>query len=115
MDDAARRNGRTHRRLQPGCDGRSRRQRIPEPRGLPRSRAGQKDRSHRRLHKAWEPSEKPFMTVVLTFEDEGEGKTRYIARVAHWSAADREEHEKMGFHQGWGQCADQLEEVARRL
>ncbi|TJW22069.1 MAG: polyketide cyclase, partial [Mesorhizobium sp.] len=30
--------------------------------------------------KAWEPSEKPFMTVVLTFEDEGEGKTRYIAR-----------------------------------
>ncbi|RWP63939.1 SRPBCC family protein [Mesorhizobium sp.] len=65
--------------------------------------------------KAWEPSEKPFMTVVLTFEDEGEGKTRYIARVAHWSVTDREEHEKMGFHEGWGQCADQLEEVAKRL
>ncbi|MGX9572741.1 SRPBCC family protein [Mesorhizobium sp. f-mel] len=65
--------------------------------------------------KAWEPSEKPFMTLVLTFEDEGEGKTRYIARVAHWSVADREEHEKMGFHEGWGQCADQLEEVAKRL
>jgi uncharacterized protein YndB with AHSA1/START domain len=65
--------------------------------------------------KAWEPSEKPFMTVVLTFEDEGEGKTRYIARVGHWSVTDREEHEKMGFHEGWGQCADQLEEVARRL
>jgi len=30
--------------------------------------------------KAWEPSEKPFMTVVLTFEDEG-GKTRYTARA----------------------------------
>ncbi|MER8729181.1 SRPBCC family protein [Mesorhizobium sp. M1227] len=65
--------------------------------------------------KAWEPSEKPFMTVALTFEDEGEGKTRYIARVAHWSVADREQHEKMGFHEGWGQCADQLEEVAKRL
>jgi uncharacterized protein YndB with AHSA1/START domain len=57
--------------------------------------------------KAWEPSEKPFMTVILTFEDEG-GKTRYTARVLHWTAADREAHEKMGFHEGWGQCADQL-------
>ena len=57
--------------------------------------------------KAWEPSEKPFMTVILTFEDEG-GKTKYTARVLHWTVADREAHEKMGFHQGWGQCADQL-------
>jgi uncharacterized protein YndB with AHSA1/START domain len=56
---------------------------------------------------AWEPSEKPFMTVILTFENEG-GKTRYTARVRHWTVADREAHEKMGFHQGWGQCADQL-------
>jgi len=63
---------------------------------------------------AWEPSDKPFMTVVLTFEDEG-GKTRYTARVKHWSVADRETHEKMGFHQGWGQCTDQLEAVARKL
>ena len=57
--------------------------------------------------KAWEPSEKPFMTVVLTFEDEG-GKTKYTARVLHWTEADREMHEKMGFHQGWGKCTDQL-------
>ena len=57
--------------------------------------------------KAWEPSEKPFMTVILTFEDES-GKTRYTARVRHWSVADRETHEKMGFHQGWAQCAEQL-------
>jgi hypothetical protein len=49
--------------------------------------------------KAWEPSDKPFMTVILTFEDEG-GKTRYTARVRHWTVADREAHEKMGFHQG---------------
>jgi uncharacterized protein YndB with AHSA1/START domain len=56
---------------------------------------------------AWEPSEKAFMTVILTFEDE-DGKTKYTARVRHWTAADRETHEKMGFHQGWGQCADQL-------
>lgn len=57
--------------------------------------------------KAWDPSEKPFMTAILTFEDQG-GKTKYTARVRHWTAADREKHEQMGFHQGWGQCADQL-------
>ena len=28
--------------------------------------------------RAWEPSQQPFMTVVLTFEDTG-GKTRYTA------------------------------------
>lgn len=56
---------------------------------------------------AWEPSPKPFMTVILTFEDEG-GGTRYTARVRHWTAADREAHEAMGFHEGWGRCADQL-------
>lgn len=65
--------------------------------------------------KAWEPSEKPFMTGELTFEDEGGGKTRYTARVRHWSVADREAHEKMGFHEGWGLCAEQLEPVARTL
>lgn len=57
---------------------------------------------------AWEPASKPFMTVILTFEDLG-GKTRYTARVRHWSVADRERHEQMGFHAGWGKCADQLE------
>lgn len=63
---------------------------------------------------AWQPSEKPFFTAVLTFADEG-GKTRYVARALHWTAEDKEAHEKMGFHEGWGQCADQLEAVARTL
>lgn len=63
----------------------------------------------------WQPSQKRFMTVVLTFEDEGSGKTRYIARVRHWTAADREQHEQMGFHEGWGICADQLETLARTI
>lgn len=57
--------------------------------------------------KAWDPSDKPFMTVVLTFEDLG-GNTQYTARVRHWSDADRETHEKMGFHQGWPMCTEQL-------
>lgn len=64
---------------------------------------------------AWVPSGKPFFTLVLTLEDEGDGKTRYIARARHWTAEDREAHEKMGFHEGWGQCAEQLEAVAAKL
>jgi uncharacterized protein YndB with AHSA1/START domain len=64
--------------------------------------------------KAWEPSEKPFMTVILTFEEAG-GKTKYTARVRHWTVADREAHEKMGFYQGWGQCADQLTALIAKL
>jgi uncharacterized protein YndB with AHSA1/START domain len=64
--------------------------------------------------KAWEPSEKPFMTLILTFEDEA-GKTRYTARARHWTVADREAHEKMGFHQGWGLCTDQLTALVAKI
>jgi uncharacterized protein YndB with AHSA1/START domain len=63
---------------------------------------------------AWVPSEKPFFTGVLTFEDEG-GKTRYTARARHWTKEDRDAHEKMGFHEGWGQCADQLEALVKKI
>ncbi|WP_407519559.1 SRPBCC family protein [Methylobacterium oryzisoli] len=63
---------------------------------------------------AWEPSDKPFMTAIVTFADEA-GGTRYTARARHWSAADREAHEAMGFHEGWGRCADQLAGLAARL
>lgn len=59
---------------------------------------------------AWLPAEKAFMTVMLTFEAEG-GGTRYTARARHWSVADCEAHEKMGFFVGWGLCTDQLAEV----
>jgi uncharacterized protein YndB with AHSA1/START domain len=65
--------------------------------------------------KAWDPSDKPFFTVVLTFEDLGGGKTRYTARARHWTVADREAHEKMGFHQGWGIATDQLTALAKTL
>jgi hypothetical protein len=33
----------------------------------------------------------------------------------HKNQADADTHEKMGFHEGWGTCADQLGEVAREL
>jgi uncharacterized protein YndB with AHSA1/START domain len=65
--------------------------------------------------KAWEPSAKPFFTGIITFEDLGGGKTRYTATARHWTAEDREKHEKMGFHEGWGICANQLEALAKKL
>jgi len=65
---------------------------------------------------AWLPSEKPFMTVSVELEPlEGGAKTRQFIRVLHWSGADREEHERMGFHKGWNQCADQLAELLASL
>jgi uncharacterized protein YndB with AHSA1/START domain len=64
---------------------------------------------------AWVPSAKPFMTLILSFEDLGGGMTRYTARARHWSEADREAHEKMGFAEGWGQCTSQLAELAATL
>ena len=62
----------------------------------------------------WMPSEKPFFTGVLTFE-EVEGGTRYTARARHWTAEDCKAHAQMGFHEGWGKCTDQLAELARTL
>jgi uncharacterized protein YndB with AHSA1/START domain len=59
---------------------------------------------------AWTPSPKPFMTAIMTFEQQGK-KTKYIARALHWTQTDREAHEKMGFHEGWGTAADQLAAV----
>jgi uncharacterized protein YndB with AHSA1/START domain len=64
--------------------------------------------------RAWEPSAKPFFTGVLTFEDAGNGKTKYTARALHWTVEDREAHEKMGFHEGWGLCTEQLEAVVTK-
>lgn len=63
---------------------------------------------------AWVPSEKPFMTLILTFEDVA-GGTRYTVRALHWSVADREAHEKMGFHEGFGKCTDQLAALAKKI
>ncbi len=64
--------------------------------------------------KAWEPSEKAFMPGIITFEAFG-ARTKYVARVLHWSEADRQAHEDMGFHQGWGLATDQLTELVATL
>jgi uncharacterized protein YndB with AHSA1/START domain len=64
---------------------------------------------------AWVPSAKPFMVGTITLEDLGGGKTKYTATVLHWSEEDRQAHEKMGFHEGWGQCTDQLAALVAKL
>ena len=64
---------------------------------------------------AWQPSGKPFMVGIVALEDAGEGRTRYVATARHWTVEDREQHEKMGFHEGWGICAEQLEALAKSL
>ena len=63
---------------------------------------------------AWVPSAKPFFTLVLTFDKEGDG-TRYTARARHWNAEDCASHEAMGFHTGWGIATDQLTALAASL
>jgi len=55
------------------------------------------------------------MTAIITFEDAGNGKTAYKAVALHKDEADKERHEKMGFHDGWGTTATQLEELAKSL
>lgn len=64
---------------------------------------------------AWVPAAKPFMTGVITFEDLGDGRTRYTATARHWTVDDRQAHEQMGFHEGWGIAADQLAALAKTL
>lgn len=55
------------------------------------------------------------MTAIVSFEDAGDGRTAYKAVALHKSAEDREKHEQMGFHEGWGTVAGQLEEFAKSL
>ncbi|MEI2301131.1 SRPBCC family protein [Ensifer sp. MJa1] len=55
----------------------------------------------------WRPADNAFMTAVITLSDHAAG-THYAAHVMHRSKADRDLHEEMGFHDGWGTVAEQL-------
>lgn len=56
----------------------------------------------------WKPSGKPFFAAEILLEELPDGKTKYTATARHWNAEDKKAHEDMGFHHGWGICADQL-------
>lgn len=62
----------------------------------------------------WVPDPDIFFTAVTLFDDLGGGKTRYTARALHWTAEDCRRHEKMGFHQGWGESLDRLAALVTR-
>lgn len=56
----------------------------------------------------------PFMVATITFEDAPGGKTKYTATARHWTREAARRHEEMGFHTGWGICADQLNDLVSR-
>jgi uncharacterized protein YndB with AHSA1/START domain len=66
------------------------------------------------LFPGYRPSEKPFFTAVIALEKQSKG-TRYTATAIHRDAAGRKQHEEMGFHEGWGQCLDQLVAYSKKM
>lgn len=63
----------------------------------------------------WKPAAEPFMTAIVTFEDMGDGRTRYTAVARHRNAETARQHRDMGFHDGWGTVATQLEAYAQGM
>jgi uncharacterized protein YndB with AHSA1/START domain len=47
------------------------------------------------------------LTAVISIEPHARG-ARYVAMALHSNAVDRQRHEDMGFHSGWGTALDQL-------
>lgn len=63
----------------------------------------------------WKPKPDPFMTAIVMFEDIGQGRTRYTAIARHRNADTAKAHKDMGFFDGWGTVATQLEAYAQGL
>ena len=64
----------------------------------------------------WAPADDGgMMTCVLTFEARPDGRTLYLAHCGHPTLEKKLQHEQMGFHDGWGIVADQMEALATAL
>ena len=63
----------------------------------------------------WQPTEHPFLTVIILLEDLGIDQTKYTVIARHWTAEARQGHENMGFQTGWNIVIDQLEQYAQTL
>jgi uncharacterized protein YndB with AHSA1/START domain len=61
----------------------------------------------------WRPADSSFLTAVISMRDHPEG-TEYTAAALHRNVADREEHEELGFQNGWGTVTRQLAELVER-
>lgn len=66
------------------------------------------------LAPGYRPSEQPFFTAIVTLEPTAKG-TKYTAVAKHKDQAGRQQHDDMGFHEGWGMCLDQLVDVSKNL
>lgn len=62
----------------------------------------------------WKPAPDPFMTAILLLED-APGGTDYKAIARHRNPDSCKAHENMGFFDGWGRVATQLEAYAMSL
>ncbi|MBF9030181.1 polyketide cyclase [Rhodobacterales bacterium HKCCE3408] len=64
----------------------------------------------------WQPVDNPGLgfTAELILADHPDG-TDYTAVARHRTTESAEAHEKMGFSEGWGTVATQLEELAQQL
>lgn len=58
----------------------------------------------------WRPAPDGFVTAVITLTDHPDG-TEYRALAMHKNRADRDKHEELGFHDGWGTVVAQLAEL----
>ncbi|WP_106396555.1 SRPBCC family protein [Actinocorallia populi] len=58
----------------------------------------------------WRPAQASFVTAVITMRDHPDG-TEYTATAMHRDTADRDQHEKLGFHDGWSTVTRQLAEL----
>ena len=63
----------------------------------------------------WKPAADPFMTAIIDLEDDGNGGTIYTATARHRSQEAAQNHEAMGFFDGWGTVVTQLEAYAQSL
>jgi uncharacterized protein YndB with AHSA1/START domain len=61
----------------------------------------------------WKPAGQPFMVATVELEPLQDGRTAYVATARHWTAEAMRQHQAMGFHEGWGQCLDQLAELLK--
>lgn len=68
------------------------------------------------LDEGWRPVDKPDFpfTATITMDDHGSG-SRYTAHVQHPTPELRQQHEQMGFMEGWNTCISQLDELALGL
>jgi uncharacterized protein YndB with AHSA1/START domain len=63
----------------------------------------------------WKPAPEPFMTAILLLADAPGNGTTYTAIARHRNPDSRKTHEDMGFFDGWGTVATQLETYAKGL